>query len=311
MWQDASFASASAPAVFFITIRTGLDMHPGSETRNSGRTVGWIIGTPYSGSSLLNLLLDGQPGVRGLGEATHFVAPQGNPYCTRCRTVVHECSLKPAIDAQQFYTSMFDQLPDCRILIDSTKAWDLTVTGHPIEPDLSYRLILLSKTPHEFTYSRAGHQADTTVSGAFKDWIGVYGPVLRLSLARDVLGPSRVTCVTYQALAQSTGETLSGLCEFLGTSFSPERHARWWESDSHIIGGNNAVFNQVADTTWFESTAPDYLQGKYEGKRHTIFRDRAWTRDAAFMADATANTRSSGRSWNLFFPASDIRRSMS
>lgn len=36
-----------------------------------GRTVVYVIGARYSGSSLLNLLLDSQPRVRGLGEAVH------------------------------------------------------------------------------------------------------------------------------------------------------------------------------------------------------------------------------------------------
>lgn len=249
------------------------------------RTVGWIIGTPYSGSSLLNVLLDGQPGVRGLGEAIHLVAPHGNPFCTECGKTVHECALRPAVEPDRFYGSIFDFYADCRVLIDSTKAWDLSTKGHPVEAGIDYRLLLLSKTPHEFAFSKAGHQSDANISESFTDWIGVYKPVLRLAMQHDLLGPDRVCPVSYGALAETSLDTVDRLCQFLGTEFSQDQFSRWWESDSHIIGGNNAVHNQVAGSEWFEDTAPEYLGGKYEGKRHIIFRDRAWTKDAKFIAE--------------------------
>ncbi len=88
--------------------------------------------------------------------------------------------------------------------------------------------------------------------------------------------------MTYAQLAEHSEDAVREMCSFLKTDFDPDRLQHWWETDSHIIGGNNAILYQVNWPAWFDE-CDDYLDGKYRGRRREIFRDMAWASDTAFV----------------------------
>jgi hypothetical protein len=254
---------------------------------SSPLTTCWIFGTAYSGSSLLNLLLDGQPGVRGLGEAVNLVDDKSAIWCSRCKAPVRECPLKHVVQRGGFYESIFHFYDDCTVLVDSSKWWRLFDEAHGREPTLRHKAVILSKSPHEFAYSWIGHRGTGSVPDSFEAWLRTYRSTLKaIASPTDLpdLAPADATVVTYRALADEPAATIRRLCEFLSVPFSSERHARWRESDSHIIGGNAAVDAQVRDDRGFLDN-PQYLHGKYVGMSGRIFRDRQWQQDAAFLSD--------------------------
>lgn len=253
---------------------------------NVQKTVCWILGTAYSGSSLLNLLLDGQPGVRGMGEAFHFISGKERPWCTVCQTSVLECSLKKYVDEDEFYQSIFRFYTDCNILVDSSKWWKFCAIDHGIEPGICYKAVFISKTPHEFAYSLIHHNAQADARHAFLEWIQCYRSHLRVANKALQLAEGDVVSIPYQEMSDSPIDTVQNLCEFLNVPFDLRRAEEWWKTDSHIIGGNNAVHAQVTGEEWFDESK-DYLQGKYSGKFRKIFRDDHWRKDIAFRSECS------------------------
>lgn len=254
----------------------------GSERDSHRRRVCWVLGTGYCGSSLLNLLLDSQPRIRGLGEAINLVDPIGRRYCSSCVIPVQECPLFGAVDDGRFYGSIFDYYDDADVLIDTSKDWKLSVTAHPLEDDVDYRLIVLSKSPHEYAYSLCGHNSTMNVQDGFTLWLNAYPSILRHGSQFDRLGPDRVMTQTYQDLAADTAGSIDRLCDFLMTDSNWDNSTQWWNSDSHIVGGNNAVFAQITSKEWF-AESDEYLNGKYQDRRHQVFVDEAWKSDSEFV----------------------------
>lgn len=246
------------------------------------KTVCWILGTAYSGSSLLNLLLDGQPGVRGVGEAIRLLDGDARCWCTACRAPVAECPLRDRVNAAAFYRSIFRFYGDCTVLVDSSKWWKFCALDHPAERGLQYKALFLSKTPHAFVHSLRGHAPEIEVPEGFRRWWQAYPSVIRAAQRSPRLGPENIAFVGYRELVESTQEILHRLCRFLEVPFDAERCRRWWLSDSHLIGGNQAVFAQVADPAWFTGNEM-YLDGKYARRRHTIFPDDRWRGDRQFL----------------------------
>lgn len=250
--------------------------------KSTSGTVCWILGTAYSGSSLLNLLLDGQPGSRGLGEAIHLILESGNPWCARCQTEIKRCPLKQAVCEKEFYRSIFDFYGDCRVLIDSSKWWKYCAVDHGIESGLRYQAVFLSKLPHEFAHSFVSHSREGDVRKAFLDWIQCYRSTWRAARTFPRLDPDRILSLPYHHLVTQPDRAVKELCDALEVRFSPEKQSRWWETDSHIVGGNNSIYAQTAGPGWFAANE-DYLRGKYSGKYRQIFLDDHWKSNQALI----------------------------
>lgn len=265
------------------------------------RKVAWIIGTSFCGSSLLNLLLDSQPTIRGLGEGTqvYFRNPDpaarlqrlaGGP-CARCKSTVAQCELYRQYQDQPFYQFNFDHY-GCRVLVDSSKAPRMLRTK-PFEPSFRYFAIVLSKTPHEAAYSWRQHARwDTWSRGAaelasveagFQEYLWRYGTYLEQVGSPPVFG---LVHVRYADVACAPGDTIRRLCEFLDEPFCAARLAGDWRAtDTHVLGGNPAIVAQISGDDGLAFVIPPslYLDGKYADKAGKIFYDQAWRRDAEFL----------------------------
>lgn len=256
------------------------------------RTVALIIGTPFCGSSLLNLLLDSQRPVRGLGEAANLLAGWPQAPCSRCGDDVTVCPLYKIVDRSRFYGSLFDFYGDASALVDSSKEFTWDFYSHRFEPAFAYKPILLSKAPHEFAHSWLGHNPGDSVRSAYLRYVSFYDEQLDWLSRQPWFTPGDCTAIAYRGLATRPQRTLKAVCECLGVPYSWNQD--WWRSDSHIIGGNRIVSAQVNQDPAGIADAPMYLNGKYRGRFHTIFYDAQWRADADQQRECRALYREFG-----------------
>lgn len=247
------------------------------------RLVAYVLGTSYCGSSLLNLLLDSQFRIRGLGEAVHLITRHSKATCTFCAAPVDCCPLHSAVDRARFYSSIFDFYSDCDVLVDSSKSFGNLFHAHPFEQQLEHRVLLLSKTPHEFAHSYIGHHRTCCVDGAVQVYLDFYTNQIRDLLRRAWFKPWKCLRLTYHQLATNAMNTISRVLEFLGRD-APVRDCEW-NSTSHIVGGNWMVAAQVNGRPDAFRAKAWYLQGKYVDKYHQIFHDNQWMDNKEFVRE--------------------------
>lgn len=248
------------------------------------RTVLHILSTSYSGSSLLVLLLNSQPGMRGLGEAVHLAERSRFAECLRCRVPAADCELARVISGDAFYGPIFDYYGgQTVVLVDASKSLWNTLLRHRSEPGLRHRCVLLSKAPHEFAASWLGHHPDASVEDAFRVYLEFYET--ELSFLWDTCGIStnHVSGVTYRDFTRRPEAVLHSLCRFVHVATKPLADCRWWETDSHIIGGNWLVNAQVAGFHETLQLAQPRDRIRYQGREHSIFYDESWKNDREFL----------------------------
>ena len=244
-------------------------------------TVAYVISTAYSGSSLLNLLLDAHPRIRGLGEAVHFVAQRRKPHCVRCQRPVQECPVSRAVDRDAFYRSLFEYYRDCDVLVDSSKLAGACLGAHRFEPKLDHKVLLLSKAPHEFAFSWIGHHPRDTLTTAFRRYLDFYESEIETLSRQPWFRPWSSLPVTYRNVATTPDRTVEQICEFLGVERRPVE--QWWKTDTHVVGGNWMVAAQANNRRKLFDNLDWYLRGKYQHRYHTVFYDSQWQRDSEFL----------------------------
>ena len=247
------------------------------------RTIALIIGTPFCGSSLLNLLLDSQRPVRGLGEAANLLAGQPQAPCSRCGEDVSACPFYKVVDRSRFYGSLFDFYGDASALVDSSKEFSWCFYAHRFDPAFAYKPIFLSKAPHEFAHSWLGHHPCDSVKAAFLRYINLYEEQLGWVSRQPWFTPGDCTAITYRDLATRPQRTLMAVCDYLGVPYA--WNPAWWRSDSHIIGGNRIMTAQVGEAPAGIACDSTYLNAKYRDRFHTIFYDAQWRADAAQLRE--------------------------
>jgi len=259
------------------------------------KKVVWIVGMAYSGSSLLNILLDTQPTIRAIGEGAQVYRPgmAGGP-CARCRDTCDQCTLYSRYNGGPFYQFNFNRYGSgCNVLVDSSKS-SRTFLDKPFEESFRYFVVLLSKTPHEAAYSLLQHgkwdywhpdTINTDVSKCFESYRNVYLSHFG-NLAQ--LGMTEFLRVRFRDIAADRIAAVKRICDFVEEPFSEERlRADWWTTDTHVLGGNPAILAQVSgdDSLAYPCEPDEYLNGKYIHRTSTIFLDDAWRQDRAFVQE--------------------------
>lgn len=262
----------------------------------------WIIGMAYSGSSLLNLLLDGRPRIRGIGEGAiiYFKGKQGGP-CAKCHSTAADCEIYRPFTGTDFYAYTAAAYGDVECLVDSSKhaRW---VTEHArIEPGIEYFALLLSKTPHEQAYSLLLHdhwdiwgknRKFTAVSVCFDGYVNVYTKYL--TFLRGYFGDAfgeRVLPVHYRDVAASPDGELERICSWLDLPFDDTPiGTNWNRTNTHILGGNPAIIAEVSqdDELAFAVPRDQYLGGKYVDHQGAVVLDENWKSDRGFVAQCAA-----------------------
>jgi hypothetical protein len=263
------------------------------------------MGAAYSGSSVLNLIMDTQPKIRGLGETIHHIQ-NPNAWCTACGGELGHCELRPKIDYNRIHDAFFKHYPEDDVMFDTSKSWPHCFTQQ--RTDAEIKIVLLSKRPHEFAWNWWQHtlkeDPDTPAREGFAMWVRFYRNLMNaldhhcgvtkhrgVEVGQDIyplLLPSNIHFVTYQDMVNDTSGTVSGICHFLGTPFDESKINDWFDtSDTCSVGGNNAAFaqrtkNQLFFTDSKDNPQADYLDGKYHGQYQKIFMDTAWQGNSGF-----------------------------
>lgn len=251
------------------------------------RTVLHIVGPAWSGSSLLNALLNTQPSIAGLGEAHHFRDPdRGVAWCSRCRRPVTRatCHLAARIDPARLYGSIFDALPAKNVLVDASKALHLGVQVADDGEDrtlFQQKAILLTKHPGQWVPSAMRHE-HYSVEAAFEMWMYVVGNSLS-QLIEHVRLPFLSLC--YDDLVADPAGAVESICRFLKVAYDPHRVPLWYQTETCIAGGNMAVYLQFADQTRLQAgEAGDW----YRDLTRMIRRDDRWLADHALRSQCLA-----------------------
>lgn len=253
------------------------------------QTILHILSTSYSGSSLLTLLLDSQPGVRGLGEAIHLAEYSQFAECLHCQVPAIDCELAGIISKDTFYGPIFDYYGgQTAVLVDASKSLWNSLLRHGSEPGLRHQCVLLSKAPHEFAASWLGHHPETSVDDAFRLYLDFYEAELDFLWKTCGVAADCVVTVTYREFAQRPDAVLQALCRFVRIAAKPLADCRWWQTDSHIIGGNWLVNAQVTGFNETLQQAPPRDQLRYQGREHSIFYDESWKTDQKFLQMCSA-----------------------
>jgi len=264
------------------------------------RQVIFVLGTSYSGSTLLNQLLDTQPGVRGLSEANHWFDESAGAYCAHCNAPLRECvRWRQFAFNLDFYETAFAAYPDSHTLVNCAKHPSLAFQLMPLPPDgVVCRAVVLYKYPHEFAWSFIHHEG-ATLEKSFREWIGVNRYVFRyLNIGRDpreaplrkhypcpFISEQDVLALPYRELALEPAKNLRRICQKWGIAFDVLAAASPWSrpKDTCMVGGNMALFAQrTGDAQFFSRENARYLQAKYVGQRNRIFLDAHWRKDADF-----------------------------
>jgi len=265
------------------------------------RTIVYILSTAYSGSSLLNSLLDAQPMTRGLGEAVHLLRKPTNAWCSHCKCHVDDCRLQASVHSERFYESIFEAYPDASVLVNSSKHWGHCFHNMPIPPQgYQIRLVVLSKSMVEFGHSFSTHNK-CSFDESFRTWLEFYRyhldnieEILHGSTRREVhaelydrFASEDVARVSYRDLASTPDETVQRLCNELRLPFDLNFRDKLWNGQTCTIGGNNAVYAQQSGNAAFFRDDSSYLDGKYAKRNGVVFYDDAYLTNGSLMAAAS------------------------
>jgi len=223
------------------------------------------LGTGYSGSSILNLMLDSIQGVRGLGEICLIYDKSYMRPCSLCQSSdndrAHDCHFYDGMKADTFYSDCFRRYPDAHTLVDTSKLGAEYPRG---EKQFYYKNLYLLKWPHEFVAGLVFRNSNLSIKDRFEMWLEMNERELEIAHGALV--------VPYRSFVLQPDAALMSICDFLQIPFT--RREDWWATTTHIIGGNWSVRAQMNKN--YEYYLHDVDAKKYNGQFHQIFLDEAW-----------------------------------
>lgn len=228
----------------------------------------------FSGSSILNVLLNAQPGIRGMGELYHVYEGQKQCFCS-CGKRLPECDFYGPMSVEGVYATCREAY-GCEAIVDSSKNSMRMESRVPDGWDSV--AVILSKEPHAWLHSHVSHVLDNTRPPVelLSYFIHTYRRALDLYREKG----REVIAVTYRELATDPAAVVRRICERTTGAFDPAAMERWWETDTHIAGGNAAVFHQVRSTERYFRTI-----SKYQDRMHRVFLDESWMQDQEFIRE--------------------------
>jgi hypothetical protein len=225
-----------------------------------GRRTTFLVGTPFSGSTLLGNCLNAHPSIFFAGEIARLTAfrraddavTEGEEGCRLCAARgEHECpawprdfsaALAPLADIAR-YRAILDHAK-APILVDSSKGVDWLNALHDAGLTAGVTAIICARNPFAVAHSRAQGEPRVNPTAAAIAWREFYVQAIR-SLARRGI-PSLV--VRYETFAFDPAATLRRICDFLGLPVDPGMMT-YWETPSHAIGGSGHAFVRDANFT--------------------------------------------------------------
>lgn len=246
----------------------------------------FLLGTGFSGSTLLGNALNGHPEMSYAGEVSRLpFFGEGVPFegCFLCHARHEDCPVFSPSTLRQLEAhgpasamGILREAFGTPIVVDGSKSskWfeEIQKQGG-IRNDT--RVLLTVRNPFAFAFS-ARKNSGTTADRAARDWrTAMFNLMRRLNR----LGVPYLV-VRYEDFAYDPEPTLRRVCDFLGTGFSPSM-LRFWETPIHAVGGNPGAYvwygfediKHLFPTEEWRAGARDYSKRQFGG-----WVDDKWTR---------------------------------
>lgn len=195
------------------------------------RTVVFVGGTSYSGSTLLDMMLANDDGALSCGEVYAIFHPFRRHHLRldQLTSAIDWPAIKRS-GAKRLYNNLFDRFPNCRLIVDSSKSpiWISERTADLRAAGIRTKNILIWKTPNEFIESRRRRQNE---KGWEREWVNYHR--YYFELVRDWRS------VRYRDLVTKPG-ALQAVCEWLGIPYFPGKE-RYWERPQQTVFGNDTT----------------------------------------------------------------------
>jgi len=240
----------------------------------SDKTIG-IVGVDYCGSTLLNYVWDGLPGVFGAGES-HWIVDKPEILCRQCNRL--RCIVwKPEV-REQLPQALDDgkwealrEMANADIVVSSDKK-----PIHYEQFGVPSRLVFSFKDPLAQIFSRAAvlmgyndaavsvELGDDVIDEATTWWVDETNATLEWIMKQD----PEFKVVKIELLVDDPKAHLKAFCDWAGVKYD-ESALMFWRKRHHYIGGNHSLsrlkrsyyfFRQFRkDERWKESFTQDQI----------------------------------------------------
>jgi hypothetical protein len=235
-----------------------------------------VVGTPYSGSTLLGNALNAHPAIAHVGEFSALPAFGFEPIddqCHLCLALGRDCPVWTPETIERVSAAgprgAFDVLREVTgapVLLDSSKWVPWLYRTEPEGRRASRRVLALLTVRNPFAFADSVVRRDGVEPWqAANLWRDTVFDALR-ALGRMSL-PLMV--VRYEDVARDPAATLGAICRYVDLDFD-DRMLRFWETSVHAISGNAGAF------VWY----PGYV---HRGRRDD---KGTWSESDATLSDA-------------------------
>jgi hypothetical protein len=238
---------------------------------------------PFSGSTMLGLMLGRHPKAAFLGE-TDLLArkrPDGTwrhrKYCSMCQDQDGErCPIwsrervaKIREDLGRVHRSMAECHPNADFLVDSSKDWEWW-SVRLVDPGISATAVHVTKSVEAYVASVfTRHPMGRPVEFVAEDWATGNRVVREHAIAHSI----PYLHLRYAGVASDPQTTFRRLGALL--AFTPEeRQEEFWNQEAHYIRGNPGTASHIDGSR--AKKEPGVNQVLYETKHRTIFVDDKW-----------------------------------
>lgn len=219
------------------------------------KTVIFIGGTSFSGSTLLDMVLANDPHGFSCGEVhalfnpyrSHHIDPEcgcGDASCEIWKQVLRGGS-------QHIYQTIFDLFPQVNFIVDSSKNqfWIKDQIQNLESTGISTKNVIIWKTPFEVA---ASFKKRNRLDDWERSWINYH------RLYFSVVGNFR--SVKYQDFAKTKNATLENLCNYLGIDYFENKYQYWNDKQHTLFGNNSAKVHLYEKETQSYNQARNFLE---------------------------------------------------
>jgi hypothetical protein len=206
-------------------------MKPGMQADATARSVIFVGGTSYSGSTLLDMILANDPTGLSCGEVYALFYPYRRHH-------LDIDTLGMAIDWKgiraagptNLYRSLFDRFPECRFIVDSSKSplWIADRSAELKAQGIRSENVLVWKSPAEFRASRRKRGRE---QGWEREWLNYHRYYFTLV--------KNWRSVRYRDLVTEK-TVLKQLCTSLSIPYFDGKE-QYWNREQHTVFGNDTT----------------------------------------------------------------------
>jgi len=198
------------------------------------RTVIFVGGTAYSGSTFFDMMLANDPKGFSCGEVQALFRPMRPHHIDPpCGCGDPECRLWDDLKTKgenRLYESIFQCFPNIRFIVDSSKdlAW-ITKQSRLLEKaGIDVKHVLIWKTPAEIAYSFKKRKQGERWIRSWRNYHRLYFKVI-----------SNFRAVPYSSLV-SDSSALESVCRYTGIEYFPGKEEYWNKTHYTLFGNTSA-----------------------------------------------------------------------